>query len=538
MKVDKKASTKQASKLINWKNFIIPLIIFIVALSIRIIGLKFDFPLFTHPDENFLMSPLIQMSAKHTLDPGTYVYPAFPSFYSNFFLLNGLSLLKFGMNYSWVYWQDPFFFFTATRWMTAIQGALIPVIAFLIGKKFNNNSFAIVSALLFTFYPPFVLHSHYVTVDIPLTLYIMLVLLFTMNYLTTDKKFWLTLASVMATIATLEKYPGLLSIGIILVAIGIKAFKKDEQGNKLGWKFFFKTTGTSALICILSVLVLAPQLLIHFDIAWKQIVNEARPTHLGADGLGWGGNILYYFKDFYQNSGLIILIFVVIGLIAIVLMKDPNYLLLLFGIGYWIGLSVLALHHSRWSLPMIISPLFLAAFGVSKIWQLSEKKKVARILVVVALTMVFLPFVFKGINTSIMLTWKDTRNIALNYMGNHGIDVENTVSDGYTPHYPNSKTDIFAFNIFEPKEKKYIVFSSIMSDRYAAEPERYIRENAFYNTARSKLELVQEFHPDPEPVTLIEHFQVTLEYLNRQISKSTSSFTRGPKLEIYKLPEN
>lgn len=538
MKVDKKTSTKQASKPKDWKTFLIPLIIFILALSIRIIGLKFDFPLFTHPDENYLMSPLREMSSEHTLDPGTYIYPAVPSYYSNFFLLNALSFLKFGMNYGWVYWQDPFFFFTAARWMTAIQGALIPVIAFLIGKKFKNNPFAFASALLFTFYPPFVLHSHYVTVDIPLTLYIMLVLLFAINYLTSDKKFWLTLASVMATIATLEKYPGLLSIGIILVAIGIKAFKKDEQGNQLGWKFFFKTTLSSALICILTVLVLAPQLLIHFDTAWGQIVNEARPNHLGSDGLGWGGNLLYYLNDFYQNSGLFICILVVIGLVAVILIKDPNYLLLLFGIGYWIALSVLQLHHSRWSLPMMISPLYLAAFGVAKIWQLTEKKKVARTIIALALTIVILPFVFKGINTSVMLTWRDTRNIALHFMEENGIDDENTISDGYTPLYPNSKNYIFAFNIFEPKEKKYIVFSSLMADRYAAEPQRYVQENAFYETARSKLELIHEFNPDPEPISLIEHFQVILEYLNRQISRSNSSFTKGPRLEIYKLPGN
>lgn len=538
MKVAKKTSTKQASKPKDWKTFLIPLIIFILALSIRIIGLKFDFPLFTHPDENYLMSPLREMSTKQTLDPGLYVYPALPTSYFNLFLMNGLSFQKFGVDYGTAYWRDPFLFFTAARWMTALQGALIPVVAFLIGKKFKNLPFAFASALLFTFYPPHVLHSHYITADIPLTLYIMLVLLFSVTYLTTNKKFWLTLASVMAAIATLEKYPGLLPVGIILVAIGIRAFKKDEQSNQLGWKFFLKTTLTSLSICILSLLVLAPQLLIHFDIAWKQIVNEARPTHLGSDGLGWGGNILYYFKDFYQNSGLLIFVLVVIGLVAIVLMKDPNYLLFMFGIGYWIALSVLQLHHSRWSLPMIISPLFLAASGVAKIWQLSEKKKVARILVVVALTMVFLPFVFKEINTSVMLTWKDTRNIALNYMEENGIDVENSISDGYTPHYPNSKTDIFAFNIFKPNERKFIVVSSLMGDRYAAEPERYIQENAFYETARNKLELVHEFRPDPEPVTLIEHFQVTLEYLNRQISRSNSSFTKGPRLEIYKLPGN
>lgn len=536
MKVDKKPLTKQAARLTDWKNFFIPLIIFLVAISIRLIGLKFDFPLFTHPDENFLMSPLREMSVEHTLDPGTYVYPAFPSFYSNLFVMNILSLLKFRMNYGWGHWQNPYFFFTAARLMTALQGALIPVVAFLVGKKFKNLPFAFVSALLFTFYPPYVLHSHYVTVDIPLTLYILLVLLFSMNYLSTKKDFWLTFASVMASIATLEKYPGILSFGIILVAVGIRAFKCVEQCDQPGWKFFLKTIATSISICILTILILAPQLLIHFETAWHQIVNEARPTHLGADGLGWGGNLLYYFKEFFQTSGIFISILVLIGLVAIVSMKDPTYLLLLFGIGYWIALSVLHLHHSRWSLPMMITPLFLAAIGAAYIWQKAKEKKSTRILVIAALTIALLPFVLKGIKASVMLTWNDTRGEALQYMEENKITVSNTISEGYTPHNPNNKNDIFAFDIYEPKDKKYIVLSSLMGDRYAAEPQRYIEENAFYATVRSNLDLIHEFQPDPEPVSVIEQFQVILEYLNRQISKSKSQFTKGPKLEIFRLP--
>ena len=146
------------------------LVIFSIALLVRYIGLNFAFPLLTHPDEGIIMNRLRNMSVEHSLDPRSYPYPAFPSYYSKFIVLNALSKLRFGMNYGLGYWQDPLYFYTVSRLMTAVQGALLPVVAWFIGRKFKQSSFSWVAAVLFTFYPVFVLHSHYVTVDIPLTL--------------------------------------------------------------------------------------------------------------------------------------------------------------------------------------------------------------------------------------------------------------------------------------------------------------------------------------------------------------------------------
>ncbi len=536
MTIGEQTTAGSNMKLQRWKTAGIALIIFLIALIVRYVGLKFAFPIFTHPDENFLLAPLRNMSINHTLDPGIYVYPAYPSFYSRFFVLNLLSKLKFGMNYGLVYWQDPYYFFFASRLITAVQGALLPVIAWFVGRKFKQVNFSWAAAFLFTFYPPFVLHSHYITVDIPLTLYIMLVLLFSLNYLSSKKNVWLVLASVMVSVATLEKYPGILSIGIVLVAIGIRAFTRDENGDQPGWRFLLKTTAWSLSVSLLTVVVVAPSLLLNFDIAWKQIVNENRPTHLGADGLGWGGNLLYYLKDFYTNAGLVISILAVIGLVAVVLIKDPTNLLLFFGGGYWIALSYLSLHHSRWSLPMMTTPLFLAAIGVSYLWQQTKKIKTARIALAILVLAAAVPFALKGTVTSIVLTWQDTRYVALLYMEENGITEENTISEGFTPHNSLNNNYIFDFDIFEPGEKEYIVFSSIMFDRYAAEPDRYLDENSFYAKARSNLVLVKEFQPDPEPTTMAGQLKVFFEYLNRQFRNSKPQFLTGPKLEIYKLP--
>ena len=54
------------------KEWLVVALIFAVALSIRLIGLKFSFPLLTHHDEIFIMDPLVTMSKGRTLDSGHY----------------------------------------------------------------------------------------------------------------------------------------------------------------------------------------------------------------------------------------------------------------------------------------------------------------------------------------------------------------------------------------------------------------------------------------------------------------------------------
>ena len=128
--------------------WVIGAIIFIVALLVRYIGLKFGFPLLVHPDEGFIINNVRGMSVTKTLDPGTYLYPGFVSFYTKLFVLELLSWLKFGANYGLVYWKDLYTYYVVARLLTAIQGALIPVVAWMIGRKFKNLNFSWFAAIL------------------------------------------------------------------------------------------------------------------------------------------------------------------------------------------------------------------------------------------------------------------------------------------------------------------------------------------------------------------------------------------------------
>ncbi len=525
------------NKLAYWKIFASAMLVFLTALAVRCVGVKFAFPLFTHPDEGIIMHRLRDMSIKFSLDPGSYPYPAFPSYYSKFIVLNALSKLKFGVNYGYGYWQDPHLFFTVSRLMTAVQGALLPVLAWFIGRKYKQVSISWMAAAFFTFYPVFVLHSHYVSVDIPLTLFVMLVLLCCLNYLSSKRNYWLILATVMVAISGLEKYPGILSVGIVWTSIAIRAFSRDEQGVLPGWSFFFKTMAWSLGVTVLAFILIAPQLFIHISTTINNLVREARPTHLGADGLSWGGNMFFYLRNFYSNAGVIISGLSIIGLLTVVLMKDPTYLLLFFGCGYWIALSKLHLHHIRWSLPMVTTPLFLAAVGASFLWQKTVGRKPARIALSVILMAGVVPFALKGMVTSIMLTWQDTRNDALHFLEENKITTDNTISDGYTPFNPGNKnSDFLKFDIFEPGEKEYIILSSMMFDRYAAEPDRYITQNAFYSDVRNHLKLIKEFQPDAEPTSVAGQLKVIFEYFRRLVRDDKDVYLTGPTLQIYAFP--
>ncbi len=210
-------------------SWLIPLAIYIIALSVRLIGLKFSFPLLTHHDERFIIDPLIEMSRNHTLDSGFYARPNQFLYTTLFGYLNLLSKILFQKNFGWAYAEDPLFFYFHARLLVAIFGATVPVLAWKIGKMFKEVDFSLPAAFLTGFFPPFIAHSHYITGDILNTALSLAVILFCLLYLEKRNWVWITLACITVALNTVEKYPGILSYGIVLVTLGINLFSPENK---------------------------------------------------------------------------------------------------------------------------------------------------------------------------------------------------------------------------------------------------------------------------------------------------------------------
>ncbi len=517
-------------------SWLIPSAIFLIALAVRVIGLKFSFPLLTHHDEKFIIDPLIEMSKNHTLDSGRYAKPNHFLYSVLFGYLNLLSKVLFHKNFGWAYAEDPLFFYFNARLVVAFFGSLMPVLAWKIGKLFKGIDFSLAAAFLTCFYPPFIVHSHYLTADVLNTVFSMAVMMFSLLWLQKKKLVWLVLACITVAVNTLEKYPGILSYGIVLVALGISIFSQDNKKKQKKLGEFLSGILITLAIVALSMFIFAPHLFFKLDLIREALTIESRSTHLGADNLSWFGNMLFYLDVFIKAAGWIVALFAVAGLIFSIISKQPAMLLLFFGAGYWVAISRLGLHWERWSLPMMITPLMLAALGISKLLASINRRRVVKVLAIAFLGIFGFIYALNGLTSSILLTWKDTRVVALEFAETNKITRENSVYEGYTPFLSRTVKSIFDFDLDDPGGIQYVILSSSMYGRYEAEPDRYASETAYYAEVRAKASLITEFKADPKPESPMEQLKVLGDYLVNLFRQTKTTYTTGPTIQIYQLP--
>ncbi|HQN43295.1 MAG TPA: glycosyltransferase family 39 protein [Anaerolineaceae bacterium] len=466
------------------------LLVFIFAVLVRRIGLKFGYPFLTHPDEWAIVEPAYLMTTNQTLDSGYFMRPNQITQLLNFFYLNALSLIKTGANLATTFPLNEFSYYFASRWLIVILGALIPMVAYKIGKE-SKVDFSIPAALLFAFFPSFVQHSHYVTPDIPITLFTLLVIFFSVRYVRLSNIKYLYLATLFAAINTAEKYPGLLSFGIIIFAIVWIQKEKYKTKPLLMLKRIVVESLKFFGLYLILLYMIAPNLFINYGNVIQHLKTESRSIHLGADGLSWGGNLLYYIQVFCSNTNLIVVICAIVGIISIFVSKDYPMLFVFYGLFYWIILSKLALHWERWALPMYTFPLLCAAVGISYLQQIFQKQKILQAAIWGIWAFSMLSLIMHSLSTSIRLSYVNTTFPAYQYCQEMNIGEENSIYDGYSPFLPGSSASLDLSLLNDSTE--YIILSSNMYNRYYAEPDRYIENTNSYDRVRENHTLIKEF---------------------------------------------
>lgn len=514
--------------------FLFLLFVFTAAFIIRRIGLKFGSPFLTHTDEWAIIEPAYTMTRDHTLDPGNYQRPNQITQMLNLVILNIVSLLKTGQDISISLPLDRFGFYVTARFLTAILGALIPLVAYKIGKE-SSLDYAIPAALLFAFFPSYVVHSHFVTPDIPITLFTLLVILFALRYVRTLNAKYLYLAVFMAAVNTAEKYPGLISFGIVVFAIIWVQKSRYRHQPVMVLKHSLVESLKFFGFYVLFLYLVAPNLFLHFGVVIEQIRNEARPLHPGADGLGWAGNLLYYATSFASSANFIVILLVAVGIAGMFIAR--NYLLLFgfYGLVYWVVLSKLALHWERWALPMYTFPLLLASFGAAFLWQVIKEKKVLRATIRVVLGLSLAALIMNSLSSSIRMTYPHTTVAAYQFCRDMGIREDNTLYEGYSPFMPDGVKylDLSQINA----ETEYIIISSGMYNRFYAEPERYAAKIELYDRVRSENTLLITFSKTPPASTssLLAWADDIRYYISVHLGIKPAPRFSGPTIEIYQV---
>ncbi len=499
---------------------------------IRIIGLRFGEPLLTYWNELNILDPVYEMTANRTINPNNFKRPDQILYILNFAYLNIISFIKTGHSFAASYPTDPYNFFVYSRIMIVVFGSLIPVAAYKIGKESKIN-FAVPAALLFAFFPLYALYSHYIAPDIPITFFTLLIILFSMRYIRNRNIRDLYLAAIFSAINTAEKYPGLISFGLVTFAI----IWVQAAQNKSCVLTIIKNSLIECLkffgVYLIALFIVAPNLFFNIGDVIKDIRLEARSSHLGADGLSWFGNLGFYFSKYIEFSNIIVIIFILAGTIGIIKKKHYELLPCFYGLVYWICLSVLKLHWERWALPMYTFPLLMAAFGCGYLDHVFNKKNTIKIVAGILFCAAVAWSILNSLSISIRMSYTDTRAAALNHFKQVGITKENSLFEGYTPFTPGGPGN-FEFSQMNSNDK-YIVLSSYMYDRFYEEPVRYQQEIQKYETVKQKYPLLIQFTPTlpVSPVGVVswlDDIQYYYEYIK---GKNREGRLTGPSIQVY-----
>ena len=513
------------------------ILIFLISLAIRRIGLKHGFPLLTHPDEGAIIDPVLNMTRLHTLNSGNFNRPDQVLQYLNLIVLNLFSYIKYGQNVYFTFSEHYLDFYYYSRLIISVMGSLIPIAAYKIGKEIKPR-IALPSALIFAFFPLFAKHALIITPDVPITLFTMLVITFALRYLNTNKEKFLIIATVFVAVNTAEKYPGLLSFTIILVAIGLQIFIKNKGNTPHPFRAFLLHSAKMALIFLVTLFIIAPYLFLDYSSVIEALVRESRSTHLGADNLGWLGNLWFYAQTFYAYVGLLGVILFLVGLFAFLKRFTMQNILILYGFFYWVALSALALHWERWALPMYITPLFLIAIGSGFLLEKKDKYSVGINLIGGIFISLFL--IQQSVYTlyiPIQKKFTDTRVISTEYCDLAGVTRDNSIYEGYTPLEPSLPTKLFDNFYEQVPNKDYIILSSTIYDRYFAEPDRYQDSIDIYNEIRHSFPLIKQYIPSPYEEGTLGQLENILYFIKFRLGLTDEVRYSGPTIEIYQISE-
>ncbi|MDP8214527.1 MAG: glycosyltransferase family 39 protein [Candidatus Euphemobacter frigidus] len=151
------------------------ILIIVLAFMVRLIGLRFGFPYLLHADEPTAVKRAL-LFFRDGLNPHWFAMPSCYLYllhfsYRLYYQISVLSGAEDILPHLWVV-KTPFYLIG--RLWSVLLGTATVYLVFLTGRKLYSSRAALGAAFLIAVLPLHLLHSHYSTVDVPVTFLIIL----------------------------------------------------------------------------------------------------------------------------------------------------------------------------------------------------------------------------------------------------------------------------------------------------------------------------------------------------------------------------
>ena len=405
------------------------LAIFVGALALRVIGLRYGLPAVYNPDEVAIMSRALAF-AKGDLNPHNFLYPT--CYFYLLFAWEGLTAIaavvtrqvaSFGA-FQREFFLDPTRVFVAGRLLTALLGSATVVATWMLARRLAGPVAATAAAVAIAVSPLHVRDSHYVKHDVPVTLLIVLAYL-------AYQKLWrehvppeggsykgelrsfrlqaegplLAAAAITGVAFSTHYYAIFLAIPLAWTAAGGAATRVDAV----------KRVAIAALVSAVVFFLLSPFILAEPGIALRDIrANRQIVVDRAVGSLGYGATLARYAVMLVQDTvGWPCIVSAGIGLLLLV-REHPRRAawLLAFPIPFFLFIAS-TFPASRYLIPLV--PFLAILSGITVGW-IARRSPAAAWATLAALAIMPLR---TSLQTDLFFRQTDTRTLAASFVETH-----------------------------------------------------------------------------------------------------------------------
>lgn len=366
------------------------------------IGLRFGFPYLFHPDEPTAVKRAL-LFFRDGLNPHWFGMPSLYLYLLHFSFLAYYKVeVLLGLSPVLPHLQpDQIPFYLIGRIWSAILGTGTVLLVYLTGKRLYSAIAGLAASFLIAVLPLHLLHSHYATVDVPVTFLITLSFFFSASILGKRTLKYYLLAGGAAGLAAATKYNGIFTIFPFLAA----HFLRERGGEKgIGRRIGDPYLLFGLSMAMLTFVVATPYSIIELSRFLQDLATQSH--YLISSGHGpifidtKPGALYQLLYTLYYAGGAVFWLMAVAGLIyALRRRQNSDWLILSWVIPYFILISIPVVKFSRFFIPMLpflslcagrlldtrfkrqlLTRLFRTAWLLSAIWLLLQAVAFSRVI--------------------------------------------------------------------------------------------------------------------------------------------------------------
>lgn len=343
--------------------------ILVSAFVIRILNIRFGYPLQTHADEPVLVEAALNMIKTGDLNPHNFQYPSLNIYLQALlFFIVQLPARLFGTHLFPAQWID---FYVYARALNVLFSTATIYVVYEIGRRLFGAWTGLSAMCFLAVSSAHVMNAYFATVDTtaafwPTITCLMAVMIYKNSG---DRKLWHYLVGgICIGLATSSKYTAFLSFLPLLVAHIYQARRSKRWIDK------YILAGLLAVP--VGFFMTTPYALLDFKTFFDGLVfqSKAYTSHFGAESQTATSFHLYFNDLFTDGYGDVPTILAFVGLISLMSKKRLEALLLIsFPLALFLFLGLYKVYFFRNFLPAIPFIALLSGYGITIIFALAER---------------------------------------------------------------------------------------------------------------------------------------------------------------------